>query len=202
MTEEARPDNKQAQNRKLTLRLCLVSVGFFGFAFALIPLYSVFCDITGLNGKIDLSAGARQVDTSLQADSSRLVTVEFVADVDPGLAWELKPEVSRIKVHPGEKTRVAFYAKNLSGKDIVARAVPSLTPGHGALHFKKIECFCFNEMFLAAGDGEEMPLVFYLDGEFPQDINTITLAYKAYDITDQVKVVEARSDSDKQDLIN
>jgi cytochrome c oxidase assembly protein subunit 11 len=108
-----------------------------------------------------------------------------------------------MKVSLGKKQRITFYAENLSGSDIVARAVPSITPGHGAQYLKKVECFCFDEMLLQAGAKEEMPVVFYLDSEFPDDITTITLAYKAFDITDQVQVVENdASPEKKQDLIN
>jgi cytochrome c oxidase assembly protein subunit 11 len=200
MTEEQATDSRTS-NIKLVKKLVLVSVCMFGFAYALIPMYQVFCDLTGLNGKMDLSAGATRVaePVDIKIDESRTVTVEFVADSSPGLPWELKPETGRVKVHPGESIKVNFLAKNLSDRDVVARAVPSISPGHGALEFKKTECFCFDEMFLAAQTEEEMPVVFYLTHDFPKDIGTVTLAYKAFDITDKVEVVSV-ADSESAEI--
>ncbi len=204
MTQEAEgqdvTENVEANNNKLVIRLVVICLGMFGFAYALVPLYEVFCEVTGLNGRMDLTAGGRvrvedvaELD-NITIDTSRTITVEFVADAAPGLNWRLEPETTRVTVHPGEMKLVNFYAENLSGKDIVARAVPSISPGHGAGYFKKTQCFCFDEMSLAAGQKEEMPVVFHLTEDFPKDIRTVTLAYKAFDITDKVKVIEPAND--------
>lgn len=178
--------------------MAMVSLGFFIFAIVLMPkFYAVFCDITGLNGKVDLSGGDGRVRIedlanagSAGIDYSRTITVEFVADVLPGSSWELEAETSLIKVHPGEPTRINFYGENLSENDIVARAVPSISPGHAAGYLKKTQCFCFDEMVLKAGEKQEMPVVFHLTKDFPEDVLTVTLAYKAFDVTDKVIVIE------------
>ncbi|USD37775.1 MULTISPECIES: cytochrome c oxidase assembly protein [Ferrimonas] len=168
-------------NRRLVTRLLLVTVAMFGFGFALVPLYDVFCDITGINGKTRQTAAA----DSEQVDSQRLVTVEFITSVHSDMPWQFEPEVNRIQVHPGETRQVAFLARNLSQRDIIGQAVPSVTPGQGALYFSKIECFCFNHQPLEAGAETQMPLLFYLDPALPEEIQTLTLSYTLYNVTDQ-----------------
>ena len=170
------------------MRLLIVVAMMLIFPFASVPLYNSFCKWTGLNGKVPLiAAGAPRVAAG--DDSTKIVTVEFVADADPGLPWTLRPETSQIKVHLEESKQMIFFAENHSGKNVVARAVPSISPGEAASHFKKTQCFCFDAINLKAGEKVEMPVVFYLDAEFPRQISTVTLAYKVFNVTDQVKVI-------------
>lgn len=169
-------------NKRLITTLILVVVGMFGFGFALVPLYEVFCDITGINGKTSGEVAA----VSRTVDEQRVVTVEFIARVQGDMPWEFKPMVNRLKVHPGESRQVAFYAKNLSGDATVGQAIPSVSPGQGALYFSKVECFCFNQQPLEAGEEAELGLMFYLDPALPPDIHTVTLSYTLYNITDKV----------------
>ena len=172
------------QNVKKTVKkLVLVVFAMFGFGFAMVPLYDVFCDITGLNGKT--------ADTAAQlnekgVDESRLVTVQFISHLAKGIPWQFEPMVREIKVHPGEMKLVKFYAKNESVKDIIGQAVPSVSPGQAALYFQKIECFCFNHQPLKASEDIEMALQFYVDPELPSHISTLTLSYTLYDITESV----------------
>ncbi|MBY6187885.1 cytochrome c oxidase assembly protein [Marinobacter hydrocarbonoclasticus] len=169
-------------NRRLITRLVLVVVGMFGFGFALVPLYDVFCDITGINGKTSGEVAA----VSRTVDEQRVVTVEFIARVQGDMPWEFKPMVNRLQVHPGESRQIAFYARNLSNDATVGQAIPSVSPGQGALYFSKVECFCFNQQPLAAGEDAELGLLFYLDPALPEDIHTVTLSYTLYNITDKV----------------
>ncbi len=168
------------QNNKNTSRsaakLACMAVLMFGFAFALVPLYDVFCDITGINGKTDDVAAQE----SNQVDFSRTVTVEFVAYINPGLGWDFVPEMKRISVHPGETHTIAYRATNNTLTDSIGQAVPSVSPGLAAQYLNKIECFCFNRQPLAAGKDAELPLVFYVDPAIPDDINTLTLAYTLF----------------------
>ncbi|MBY5994040.1 cytochrome c oxidase assembly protein [Ferrimonas balearica] len=173
---------KRPNNARLITTLVAVVVGMFGFGFALVPLYDVFCEITGINGKTSGEVAAQ----SSQVDPDRVVTVEFIARVQGDMPWEFKPVVNRLKVHPGESRQVAFYAKNLSGADTVGQAIPSVSPGTGALYFSKVECFCFNQQPLAAGEDAELGLLFYLDPALPPEIQTVTLSYTLYNITDKV----------------
>ncbi|MBW3166034.1 cytochrome c oxidase assembly protein [Ferrimonas balearica] len=170
------------ENRRLITTLIGVVVGMFGFGFALVPLYDVFCEITGINGKTSGEVAAQ----SRTVDEQRVVTVEFIARVQGDMPWEFKPVVNRLKVHPGESRQVAFYARNLSGEATVGQAIPSVSPGLGALYFSKVECFCFNQQPLAAGEEAELGLLFYLDPELPPEIQTVTLSYTLYNITDKV----------------
>src|SRR5680860_1363508 len=132
---------------------CLASaVGMFAFGFALVPLYDVFCDITGINGK----TSGRYVSTErTAADMTRTIKVQFLAQNGPDMPWVFRPVARSVEVHPGEATTVTFYAENPTDRDMVAQAVPSLSPSEGTLYFHKTECFCFNQQPLAAGESTE-----------------------------------------------
>ncbi|QUM79668.1 cytochrome c oxidase assembly protein [Moritella sp. 5] len=163
---------------KKQLRLLIFSVvGMFGFGFALVPLYDVFCDITGLNGK-DYSRASAIPITSV--DESRTVKVEFVTYLNKQLPWTFKPEIRSVDLHPGERYQVSFVAMNQSDQDTFGRAVPSISPGYGAQYLVKTECFCFQEQMLTANEEAMMPLIFYIDPNIPSDISTLTLAYTLF----------------------
>ncbi|QUM77572.1 cytochrome c oxidase assembly protein [Moritella sp. 24] len=163
---------------KKQLRILIFSViGMFGFGFALIPLYDVFCDITGLNGK-DYTRTSTTETTSI--DNSRIVKVEFVTYLNKQLPWKFEPEIKSIELHPGERYQVSFTATNQSNEDTFGRAVPSISPGYGAQYLVKTECFCFQEQMLMANEEAMMPLIFYIDPNIPSDISTLTLAYTLF----------------------
>lgn len=168
------------KHKPLTLRLLLIAVGMFGFGFALVPLYDVFCDLTGLNGKTANTAATAE---AAMIDVSRQVTVEFLARPNKEMPWIFKPEVRRMKVHPGEIHNINYLAENPTSRLMVAQAVPSVSPGQAALFFHKIECFCFTQQPLAAGKDMLMPLQFYVDPALPGQFSTITLSYTLYDVT-------------------
>jgi cytochrome c oxidase assembly protein subunit 11 len=167
---------------KTVKKLLLVVTAMFGFGFALVPLYDVFCDITGLNGKTNTS-GVAYAATGI--DKSRSIKVQFITRNAQNMPWKFEPVINEMTVHPGEKKVAKFYAKNLATHDIVGQAVPSVSPGLGANYFNKIECFCFTQQPLKAGEEVEMALQFYVDLELPEEINTLTLSYTLYDITDK-----------------
>ena len=159
---------------RLTLKLIGVVVLMFGFGFALVPLYSALCQITGLNGKTG------RIDESLAVgvvDKDRWVTVEFVTNVNSALPWEFWSGQAKMRVHPGEVNEALFYSHNVTKRGIVGQAVPSVSPGRAAKHFNKTECFCFTQQHLAAGETREMPVRFIVDAGLPADVRTITLAY-------------------------
>lgn len=170
----------EIKTAKTTKKLLLVVVAMFGFGFALVPLYDVFCDITGLNGKTATTAASVN---EAGIDESRLVTVQFLSRTAKGIPWQFAPMVNEVKVHPGEMKLVKFYAKNESVNDIIGQAVPSVSPGRAAIYFQKIECFCFNQQPLKASEDIEMALQFYVDPELPEDVSTLTLSYTLYDVT-------------------
>ena len=170
------------KNNNTVKKLLLVVVAMFGFGFALVPLYDVFCDITGLNGKTNSTAVTYEANG---IDKSRIVKVQFITRNAKGIPWKFEPVMNEIEVHPGEMKLVSFYAKNQAQHDIIGQAVPSVSPGKAANYFHKIECFCFTQQPLKAGEDVEMSLQFYVDLALPTDIKTLTLSYTLYDITDK-----------------
>lgn len=173
----------EQNTQKTVKKLVLVVFAMFGFGFAMVPLYDVFCDITGLNGKTNESAATYNADG---IDTSRTVKVQFISHLSKGIPWQFSPMENEIEVHPGEMKLVKFYAKNESVNAIIGQAVPSVSPGRAAVYFQKIECFCFNQQPLKASEEVEMALQFYVDPELPEDISTLTLSYTLFDITGKV----------------
>ena len=170
-------------NRRTTARLLVLTCVMFGFGYALVPLYDVFCEITGLNGKTGrLEASA--VD-ALTVDESRLVTVEFVTNVSADLPWSFKPVVEKIVVHPGAETMVYFEATNEAQWSIVGNAVPSVSPNSAARYFSKTECFCFTAQALAAGESRVMPVRFVVDPRLPDSVTVLTLGYTFFESVGQ-----------------
>ena len=166
-------------NTKIVKRCVMVVLAMFCFGFLMVPLYNVFCDVTGLNGKIDLSQAT--VDNSITIED-RVVTVEFVVNYNQKMPWLFKPQHKILKVHPGELIATGYFAKNPTTKTITARAIPSISPGLAAEHFKKIECFCFDEQVLGPGEYANLPLRFYLSPDLPKKIKRLTLSYTLFDM--------------------
>ena len=191
--------DRTAANKKVVRRLAITAVAMFGFGFAMVPLYDVFCEITGLNGKTGRIA--QEEALSQQVDEDRLVTVEFLATVHSDLPWEFKPMVRRIKVHPGEVTEVNYYARNKTDKLVAGQAVPSLAPGLAAKYFNKTECFCFTRQALGPGEGKEMPLRFIVDPALPENVRTVSLSYTFYQTEAVAEDKENTSESGSLDSI-
>ena len=179
MMVETREAGLAAANRRMVRRLLLVTAAMFGFGFALVPLYDVLCQVTGLNGK---TSGRVAVVEPMRVDESRTVTVEFVASLNLGAPWEFAPQVTRMQVHPGQFYQTHFWAKNLANQPMTGQAIPSISPGLAASHFQKIECFCFNRQLFQAGEGKEMPVTFRIDPQLPADVRTVTLSYTFFRI--------------------
>lgn len=161
-------------NKRLAVKLGAVAIGALGFGFALVPLYNVFCEATGLNGKTNAESAR---PAAVKVDKSRWVTVQFTGTVMPGLSWEFHPQQASIRVHPGEITRASYYAKNSTNQTIVGQAVPSVTPGQAAQHFIKLDCFCFKQQALEPGAEKEMGLTFIISPELSKEVGTVTLSY-------------------------
>ncbi|OYW96796.1 MAG: cytochrome c oxidase assembly protein [Alishewanella sp. 34-51-39] len=167
-------------HRTLVTKLLLVTALMFGFGFALVPLYDVFCEVTGINGKTSNVPATALVDG---VDTSREITIEFLARPNKDMPWIFKPEIRRLRVHPGEVHVMNYFAENPTAQMIVGQAVPSVSPGQAALYLHKIECFCFTQQQLAAGRNMLMPVQFYVDPALPAQFSTITLNYTLYDVT-------------------
>ncbi len=171
---------KQTSNRGLVMQLLLFTAGSFAFGFALVPLYSVLCQVwnTGNRWYGTQTAEASVIERPV---TDRVVTVEFVANIPHAGAWEFKSQVPSIKVQPGKLYSTSFYARNLTDRAVVAQAVPSIAPQTIARYFRKTECFCFTPQNFSSGEGREMPVRFIVDPDLPLDVDRITLAYSFFD---------------------
>ena len=156
----------------MRVRLAVVALAMFGFGYALVPFYDAICSALGVNDF--LKADVRQANT--QVDATRTVTVELDANAHD-LPWRFRPLVRHISVHPGELATVEYEIANVRNTPVTAQAVPSYGPALAAEHFRKIECFCFTQQTLAAGETRRMPVVFVVDPKLPKEVNTITLSY-------------------------
>lgn len=169
-------------NARMLRRLLLVVLAMFGFGFAMVPLYDVFCDLTGFN-RGEVQALARNT----QVDASRQVRVEFLANdmlanVQDGAAWRFSAPSQPINPHPGALVRVDYELENLTDRPLVGRAVPSYGPAAAAPYFKKIECFCFRNQELAPREKRVLPVLFVLARDLPPDMGVVTLSYTFFEL--------------------
>ncbi len=162
-------------NRRLVARLAIMAACMFGFGFLLIPIYNVMCEITGIGGRTSDTAAV--IPAGMQVDTGRTVTVEFVAVVNEQAPWEFRPAVSSIEIHPGQLYDTTFYARNLTDRELVGQAIPSVAPGTAARHFQKTECFCFTAQKFLAREGRDMGVQFMVDPDLPEYVDRITLSY-------------------------
>jgi len=178
--------SEQPINKKpVVVKLLVLVIMMFGFGYALVPLYDVFCDVTGLNGKTGDQVSFTQAPV---VDEKRLVKVTFLASLNESMPWEFKPQQSFVEVHPGKPTTINYIAKNKSNKSITGQAVPSVSPGLAAAFFQKTECFCFTQQELKAGEEKLMPVTFIVDSELPQQMNELVLSYTFFISTQDNRV--------------
>lgn len=168
-------NTENSRNSSLIRRLVTLAVAMFAFGFLLVPLYDVFCDITGIGGKVDTTAAV--IVEPQVPDEQRTVTIEFITTLNQQAPWEFRPNVATMDVHPGEFYETTFFARNLTQRDLVGRAVPSIAPGEAAKYLKKTECFCFNEQNFGPDQSKDMPVRFVVDRDLPHHVDRITLSY-------------------------
>lgn len=170
---------RRSRHRTTVVLLLAVVAGMGGLAAASVPLYRVFCAATGFGG-------TTQRATAAPADISKaVITVRFDTQTAADLAWEFRPLVSQVKVHPGEREQVFFRAVNQSREGLTAQATFNVTPTKSGIYFDKLQCFCFNEQYLAPGESKDMGVVFFVDPDMlkdpdTSDVNTITLSYSMF----------------------
>ncbi len=177
------------ENVKMVGKLAIVTAGMFAFGYALVPLYKAICEMTGIN---ILSLSERQVPgngvagrdvklpSNTQVDTSRTITVEF--DANSRGPWEFKPAQRSVQVHPGQLTTVMYEFQNVQNRRMAAQAIPSYAPNQAAAHFNKLECFCFNQYTLEAGEKKQWPVAFVIDPKLSKDVTTITLSYTFFEV--------------------
>ena len=166
----------QRINGQMLKRLSLFALVMFGFGYAMVPYYKKFCEVTGIN---NLLQPDRAVNT--QVDTSRWVTLEFDANTH-GMPWQFAPMQRSVRVHPGQMAQVEFSIKNNGTSTLVGQAIPSYGPKHGAPFVKKLECFCFKQQVLAAGESRQMPVQFVIDAGLPASVTTLTLSYTFFEV--------------------
>jgi cytochrome c oxidase assembly protein subunit 11 len=177
---------------KVIISSVLVVIGMVLFVFYVLrPMYYLICEWTGITGSTFEVVEAKPFEVAYD----RPIKVQFIAMNNAGMPWQFRPVQSEITVHPGEQTAVMFYAKNTSQREMVAQAVPSLTPFDATNYFLKTECFCFNSQTLASGEEIEMGLVFQIDPDLPDWVKTISLTYSLFDITASAQAAEQKSES-------
>ena len=162
------------------LKLAIIPLLMFGFGFALVPLYDVFCDITGLNGKTG-RVEAAEIDAS-QVDESRTIEVRFIANTNSGLPWSFEAIDKKMEVHPGQVYEAIFRVRSTSENVTLGQAVPSVSPGLAAQYFNKTECFCFTQQELAARETRDMPVQFVIGTGISEDIEEVTLSYTFFSL--------------------
>jgi cytochrome c oxidase assembly protein subunit 11 len=170
-------DRQNNSHRSLIFGLLAIVGGAFAFGYALVPLYDVFCEITGFGGRTNTEA----VAVTEAPDLSREIRVEFMTTVNSYAPFEFAADADSMTVNPGKMYFATFTAKNMTEADKIAQAVPSVAPAAAAEHFVKIECFCFNSQEFAANEEKAMPLQFIVDPDLPEYVDTITLQYTFFD---------------------
>jgi cytochrome c oxidase assembly protein subunit 11 len=168
------------RNTRTALMMALLVAAMLGLAFASVPLYRLFCQVTGFGGT------TQRADSAPGAIAGE-VGVRFVANTHPGLPWRFEPVQRTVRIAPGARTQILYRATNLVARTTSGQAVFNVTPDRAGQYFKKIECFCFTEQTLKAGQTADMPVVFFVDPKIRQDpdtkdIDEITLSYTFYSV--------------------
>ncbi len=171
-------DLQQKNKKVLTVTLAVV-FGMILLSFASVPLYRIFCQVTGWGGTTQQAV----VNNSQVHD--RAITVQFNADVDQNLPWVFKPDLRQVKVKVGEDALISYYAENKSAATVTGTAVYNVTPLKAGKYFIKTQCFCFGEQALQPSEKVHMPVYFFIDpkimdDEGMDDVHTITLSYTFY----------------------
>ncbi len=153
-----------------------VVLGMVGMAFAAVPLYELFCQVTGYGGTTQRS------DNLSDEVLDRVVTIRFDSNTDSALGWEFRPAQREVQVRVGEPAEVNYVATNLGDEAVTGTASFNVAPSLVGAYFMKVECFCFTEQTLAGGESVEMPVLFYIDPQIADDpnldyVDTITLSY-------------------------
>ena len=174
-------------NRRMVGKLLVVTLLMFGFGYALVPIYKAVCSALGINvlSLNELQTGAGPANpVNGQVDLARTVTIEF--DANARGPWDFKPEQASVEVHPGQVTTVMYSFRNRQDRAMAVQAIPSYAPNVAMSHFNKLECFCFTEHVLQAGESKRWPVVFVVDTKLPKDVKTITLSYTFFEVGGKV----------------
>ena len=174
-------------NRSLTAKLLLCVAGSALFGFALVPLYRVLCEVTGIGDQQTLRSAVQVREVAQQGtDTQRTVTVEFMTSLPTVGNWQFRPAQETMEVHPGKLYEAHFIARNLTGHDTVAQAIPNIAPSQAASWFHKTECFCFSPQSFKKNEERVLPVRFFVDRALPGSVDRLTLSYTFYDLSTHV----------------
>ena len=193
--------SNEKNNSRIVVMCIAMVLGMGGLAYASVPLYQLFCQVTGYGGT------TQQVDAQAADGVSiidRDINIRFDANTASVLNWEFEPQQREVSIKMGEKMIINYVAKNLSDKPIVGMATFNVTPQAAGVFFNKIECFCFTDTYIEPGQKLDMPVVFYVDPEMDQEkamkaLNTITLSYTFYE--SETSIEDALADRNEERAI-
>jgi len=168
-TDKLYAETTSDRNRRMLVVIALVVAGMVGLAFASVPLYRLFCQVTGFGGTTQV---AENLPTKI-ATNLPPVAVRFDANVSPQLKWEFVPVSAPVSLQPGEQTTIMYRATNIGTQPSTGTATFNVTPQKAGPYFMKIECFCFTEQTLQPGETMDMPVSFFVDSEIGTDTNTM-----------------------------
>ena len=166
-------------NRTMLLKLVVMAFVMFGFGYALVPVYRQVCEVLGIN-VLTQKDGTVVAPVNTQVDLTRTVSIEL--DGNAQGPWRFRPTQRSVDVHPGEMTTVIYEVVNTQARTVKAQAIPSYAPQSAMPHFKKVECFCFQEQVLGPNEARQMPVVFFIDPALPREVKNITLSYTFFEI--------------------
>ena len=161
-------------NKSLVARLAITAVAMFGFGFALVPLYDIFCEVTGIRIPIRATEAATITE---QTVAGREIHLELLANTNNNAPWEFRPAHDKLDVSIGRLHDTQYIASNLTDQAITGVATPDVRPAEAGRYLRKVECFCFNEQEFAAGETRELGVRFFIEPDLPKHIETITLSY-------------------------
>ncbi len=190
--------NKSSSGNIRTVAVCLgVTFGMLGMAYAAVPLYQIFCQVTGYAGT------TQRAEDSTGTVLEKTINVRFDSNIATDLDWEFAPKQREITVKLGEKAMAFYTASNFGKSDSFGTATFNVSPGAAGIYFNKIDCFCFTEQKLAAGETVDMPVLFFVDPEIIndpllKDATTITLSYTFFPDEDAEQEVTQNAPSDKE----
>lgn len=174
---ESRAAEVEATNRVTLWKLLLIIPVMLVFCAGMVPLYRQICAVLGITA-------SQAVAQNTQVDYSRLIKVDFDANLNRNFAWRFEPLDKHVEVHPGAMVTINYRVTNTMNHATTGRAVPSFGPIEAGLYFNKISCFCFSNQTLQAGETRDMPVTFYVDPKIPKDLGAIALSYTFFNVTD------------------
>ena len=182
-------NNLKAQNKKVIFIITSVGMLMLSLSYAAVPLYDIFCRVTGFGGTTQIASSAPG------STGHPNINIRFESNITDSLNWDFYSKTKTVKIPMGEEKTIYYFAKNLSDEPIVGTATFNVTPAKAGQYFMKIDCFCFVEQLLNPGESMNMPVTFFIDpdlykDENVQEVNEITLSYTFMKSMDQSKVEE------------